>query len=97
MRELRNAGYTVAVVERWLPYANQRQDLFGMFDLLAIKSGSRPLLVQVTSTGLSVRRKKILANELLPIVQEFADCELHGWRKSAKGRYVQRVESLSAQ
>jgi hypothetical protein len=29
-------GYTVWIVERWIPQARRRIDLYGMFDLLAI-------------------------------------------------------------
>ena len=50
------------VVERWIPGANIRRDLFGIADLLCIKEGSKPLLVQVTSTGVSTRIKKIKDN-----------------------------------
>lgn len=39
---------TVAIVERWNPYAKIRQDLFGVFDLLAF-GGGKIMGIQVSS------------------------------------------------
>ena len=61
LKFLRDAGYTVAIVERWNPHARIRQDLFGFADLLAMR-GRELLAVQATSTAnVSARVKKILA------------------------------------
>ncbi|CAN0586163.1 unnamed protein product, partial [Ectocarpus sp. 12 AP-2014] len=46
---LQKEGWTVEVVEKWNPHVRQRKDLFGFADLLAIKPGEQPLLIQVTS------------------------------------------------
>ena len=62
---LREQGYTVAIVERWNPFARIRQDLFGFVDLLAIRKGET-LAVQTTSTNVSERIKKIQDSEYLP-------------------------------
>lgn len=57
---LRDAGYTVAIVEKWNPHARIRQDLYGFADLLAMR-GKELLAVQATSTGnVSARVKKIM-------------------------------------
>ena len=52
--------------------------------------------MQVTASGVSARLKKIMDHPNLPVVR---DCgwriEIHGWRKSAAGRYVQRIIDVS--
>jgi len=92
---LREEGYTVAIVERWNPHARIRQDLFGFIDLLAIRK-DETLAVQVTSTGVSSRIKKIMESDYLPKVRDAGwRIIVHGWRKNSKGRYVLRVEDIS--
>jgi hypothetical protein len=49
LQELRRDGYTPAVVEAWIPRLNIRRDLFGVGDVLAVRSGESPLLIQCTS------------------------------------------------
>lgn len=80
---LQKAGWTVAIVERWNPHARIRQDLFGFADLLAIKAGEAPLLVQVTSGAhVNDRKAKILDLETpLTALQSGMRIEVHGWRK----------------
>ena len=95
LAHLREEGYTVAIVERWNPHARIRQDLFGFIDLLAIRKGET-LAVQVTSTGVSSRIKKIMESDYLPKVRDAGwRIIVHGWRKNSKGRYVLRVEDIS--
>lgn len=45
---LEELGWEVADVEKWIPQAKRRVDMFGLFDLLCVKGGST-LAVQVTS------------------------------------------------
>ena len=78
-----------------MPGANIRRDLFNVADLCAVKPGEKPLLVQVTSTGVAERVRKIRTNTELDTLRECFAIEVHGWRKSAKnGRYVQRIVSI---
>jgi hypothetical protein len=49
LQELRGDGYTPAVVEAWIPRLNVRRDLFGVGDVLAVRPGDPPLLVQCTT------------------------------------------------
>ncbi len=76
-------GWTVAIVERWNPHVKIRQDLFGFADLLAMKPGQQPLLIQVTSgSGLSARIQKIKDQPLARVaLQSGFRIEAHGWRK----------------
>lgn len=69
LKELRARGYTAQVVERWNSFAKIRQDLFGIVDLVAIKSDMNGVLgIQATSTGnMGARIQKAQANETLNI------------------------------
>ena len=49
LQQLRRDGYTAGVVEQWIPRVNIRRDLFGVGDVLAVRSGEGPLLIQCTS------------------------------------------------
>jgi hypothetical protein len=56
-------GYTVAIVERWNPFAHIRQDLFGFGDLLCVAHGLPVLLIQTTTAdNMPARLEKIRAN-----------------------------------
>lgn len=101
LAKLRDDGFEPAVVEKWNPHVRIRQDLFGFADVLAMKPGCAPLLVQATSTGVSERRKKILAEPraLIALRSGFA-IEIWGWRKlkvkrgGKATRMASRVESV---
>lgn len=79
--KLRAEGWLVAVAEKWNPFANVRQDLFGFVDLLAIRDGET-LAVQVTTAeNVSARLAKLRS---LPAVQRWIACPtrkvvVHGW------------------
>lgn len=88
-------GYTVDVVERWLPQARRRLDLFGFADLIAIRKGEGPLLVQTTSaTNMASRRTKILAEPRAALwVATGGRILLHGWRPKVKGVRAREVRA----
>jgi hypothetical protein len=94
LKQLREDGWHAEVVERWIPGANIRKDLFGFADVLCVRHGSRPCLVQVTASAVADRVKKVRASPLLALALEHFDIEVHGWRKNAKGRWTQRVETI---
>ena len=80
--DLEADGWTVAIVEKWNPHVRIRQDLFGFADLLAMKAGETPLLIQVTSTGWASRVQKILDEPRAELaLQSGFRIEVHGWRK----------------
>jgi hypothetical protein len=92
---LREQGYFCAIVEKWNSFTKQRQDLWGWCDILAIRKGE-VLAVQVTSTGVAERIKKIQDSPTVALVRDAGiRIEVHGWRKNTKGRYVLRVEDIS--
>jgi hypothetical protein len=94
LKQLRGDGWHAEVVERWIPGANIRKDLFGFADLLCVRNSVRPLLVQVTASAVADRIAKVRASPLLDLALEHFDIEVHGWRKNAKGRWTQRVVSI---
>lgn len=83
LKELRQRGYLVAVVERWNQYARVRQDLFGFIDLLAIR-GDETLAVQTTSgANVAARVEKIKTTQAADVWLESLSRKIvvHGWRK----------------
>jgi hypothetical protein len=93
---LREQGYLPWIVEYWSSFARIRKDLWGWCDILAIREGE-VLAVQVTSSNVSARIKKIQESETIAWVRKAGiRVEVHGWRKSAKtNRYVMRIEDIS--
>ena len=93
---LENAGYLVAIVEKWNPHARIRQDLWGFVDLLAIKEGET-LGVQTTSrSNMSARARKIAEHENVgPVRKAGWRLEVHGWAKDTKGRWSVKVQDVS--
>ena len=91
LRALRKDGWVPAVVEKWIPQARRRQDLFGFIDIIAIK-GTNTLAVQATSySNVSARVTKIQQHENLPHVLAAGwVVQVWGWRK-VKSRYQARV------
>ena len=95
LRLLRDSGFVVGIVERWIPHANKRSDLYGVGDVLAVSRRERlTLLVQCTSaSNISSRVKKAQRSaELLVWLRAGNSFEVHGWNSRGE---VKRV-SLSA-
>ena len=92
---LREQGYHCEIVEKWNPWRRIRQDLWGWCDILAIRR-NEVLAVQVTSSGVAARIKKIQESDTVAKVREAGiRIECHGWTKRANGRYALRVEDIS--
>lgn len=81
---LRAQGYTCWIVETWNSFTRKRNDLFGVFDILAIREGET-LAVQTTTTGVASRVKKINESPYLDAVRKAGwRIEVHGWIKKPK-------------
>lgn len=95
LKLLREEGWTVEVVERWVPGANIRKDLFGFIDLVALK-GDMTLGVQATSySNMGARIKKIESAELLSQVRRASwHLWVIGWRKQ-NNRWTHKIVDLS--
>lgn len=79
LKNLRERGYEVAIVEHYHHYSRKTVDLFGFADILAVKDG-KTLAVQTTTTGnLPARLKKMEENTVLPV------CKCAGWKIEAHG------------
>ena len=95
LKRLRDQGYLADVVEKWIPGANIRRDLFGFIDVLAIKGGF-VLAVQATSySNVPARVNKISDHENLPFVRAAGwTIEVWGWHK-VKNRWQVRIVDVS--
>jgi hypothetical protein len=82
---LREKGYVCWVVEYWNSFVRRRVDLFGLFDIIALRD-NEVLFVQTTSgSNVSARVKKIADHEITPRIRESGvRMEIHGWTKKPK-------------
>jgi hypothetical protein len=96
LKHLREQGYLADVVERWIPGANIRRDLFNVLDILAIREGEI-LGVQTTSDShVAERVDKIANHENVGAIRKAGiKIHVHGWRKNAKRRWVLREVDVS--
>lgn len=87
-------GWICDDVERWIPHTRIKKDLFGGWDLLAVRDGVT-MAVQVTSrSNVSARVKKIHGLESTPILSTAWRLEVWGWDwRDGKPRL--RVEKIS--
>jgi hypothetical protein len=100
LEEMRRRGYLADVVERWLPNANVRRDLYGFIDVLCIVRDPTSELfrkdpvvaVQATSwSNVSARVRKIADHENIAAVRRAGIRVLvHGWKKNRDGRWTYR-------
>jgi hypothetical protein len=67
LKKWRDAGWLVAVVEKWNPYVKVRNDLFGLFDLLAIRGNETVGIQTTTASHINVRVDKIKPNPNLDL------------------------------
>jgi hypothetical protein len=84
LKKLRDEGWSVCVVEKWIPQMRRRVDAFRFGDLLACKVGSSgAMLVQTTSgTNASARIKKIRTIAEAGIWLAAGNAiQVHGWSK----------------
>src|SRR5580658_4564279 len=95
MSAIRAAGGIAEVVERWIPGRNIRVDLFGIGDVLAIRPGERPLLIQATTgSHVAARIAKAKAEPRLRAwLRTGSTFEVHGWGK-VDGRWHCRIVPL---
>jgi len=91
----RKKCYICDVVERWIPGANIRKDLFGFIDILCIKKGEVVGVQATTYSNVSARVAKIRDHENITAVREAGiSIWVHGWRK-VDNRWTVRDIDLS--
>jgi hypothetical protein len=83
LAKLKADNWTVAVVEKWNPWARVRSDLFGFADLLAMSPTRGILAVQTTSGGNVAARIAKIRNEPRAGIWLASGGRIvvHGWRK----------------
>jgi hypothetical protein len=96
LKLMRERGFHAEVVEKWIPGANIRKDLWGFADVLCIGSGSPITVVQSTSdSNVAARITKIADSPLVGLVRQAGIRILvHGWKK-VKGRWQVREVDVS--
>ena len=83
LKALREDGWHPVIVETFNHWSKRRHDMFGFADILAMRAGDVPVLIQTTTGGnLAARRTKIMENELAPLaLRSGFRIILHGWAK----------------
>lgn len=98
LKYLRELGYCAEVVERWIPQARKRQDLFGFADLAAVHPAHpATLYVQCTSgSNHASRRTKLHALSTVELVKSAGNrVQIISWRRSARSRkWEARIEEV---
>lgn len=89
LARLRKQGYRAQVVERWVPQARRRIDLFSCIDVVGIGHGHTVGVQATSASNLSSRVAKMRAAEALPdLLAAGWRCVVWGWRKSKRsGRW----------
>ena len=93
LEKLRADGWRAEVVERWIPGANIRKDLWGWVDILALRDGVT-LAVQTTSAAnVSARVRKIADSDSLADVRKAGwRIAVWGWRKVGRAWVCREVD-----
>lgn len=63
LEECKRRGWRACVVERWMPQAGRRIDLFGFIDIVALDGEPGLIGIQATSTGNAPARVKKIREE----------------------------------
>lgn len=80
----RKRGWLPAVVEKWIPRARVRIDLFGGIDLVVLLPGQQGLLgIQATTDGNATARERKLSDldAMVTWLQAGLSLEVWGWVK----------------
>lgn len=96
LKLMRERGFHAEVVERWIPGANIRRDLWGIADILSISDSGSLAVVQATSaSNVAARVTKIADSPLIGYLRKAGiKILVHGWRK-VKGRWQVREVDCS--
>jgi hypothetical protein len=98
LARLRDLGFIADVVERWLPRANRKRDLFGLADVLAVHPRDRlVLLVQATTLAhVADRLERVRSRpEAALLLRAGVGIEVWGWYERG-GRWRPRRVAVRA-
>lgn len=91
----RSRGYTVGVVERWLPGVNIRYDYLGIIDLIAVKPGEI-LGIQSCGEANAAHLKKLRSEKCLDMADRWLEAGgrfvVWAWKRRRKNHRVARVK-----
>lgn len=93
LAHLRKLGYVAEVVEKWIPRANIRKDLFGFIDIVAI--GPKEVIGVQTTTkhNMAARVRKIEKSPYLHhVLFSGIKVRVHGWEKVGSRLKLTEVE-----
>jgi hypothetical protein len=94
---LRRTYPLVQVVEKWIPQARRRVDLYGIGDILAVSDTDIVLVQTTSSSNVAARIRKIADSPATPTLRNAGiRIVVHGWAKSRRtGRYELREVDCS--
>lgn len=94
LKTLRADGFLAAVVERWIPRANVRKDLFGFGDILAFHPARQEIVIvqSCTATNRAARLAKAKARpELVQWLKAGGLFEVYSWKLHKPGWTCKRI------
>lgn len=82
LKKLRDEGFECDVVEKWIPFARIRKDLFGFADILAYNQYRTIFVQTTTASNASARVKKIRSLPVHAIwLGSNREIHVHSWAK----------------
>lgn len=96
---LRGLGYTVDIVERWIPGPKGgpriRKDLFGILDLVGLREGQTIGVQTTAKSAISTRARKIADSDAFPLLEKAGwRIVVHGWHQPNGPRTRYAMEEL---
>jgi hypothetical protein len=96
LAHMRKQGYTCEVVEKWVPGANIRKDLFGFVDIVCIRDNETVGVQSTSKSNLAARVNKIADHPNIAAVRKAGwKVVAHGWGVDAYGKWVLREVDCS--
>jgi hypothetical protein len=94
---LKEQGWLVWTVERWIPGARIRVDLFGILDQIAIRDGEVIGLQPTSWANVGARVKKIADSEHIGEVRKLGwALHVYGWKLDPKTKqWVHKIVDVS--
>jgi hypothetical protein len=82
---LRDQGWLCEIVEHKISGTLKTRDLLGFGDILCLRVGEQPLIVQTTTrSNQAARRWKVLQADALSLWLQHGRVVVHGWGRSQK-------------
>jgi hypothetical protein len=99
LEHLRAQGFLIDVTERRIPYSGITRDFLGCVDAVGLHPDGRVVAVQATSGDNVAARVRKITEDCHHSLCAMRACGwtvvVHGWRKSAQGRWTLREVDVS--